>query len=184
MANGQTYIALLRGINVGGHHKVPMADLSKEMKKMGFSNVKTLLNSGNVIFDATVRQTSQLEKELASHLEQRFGFPIPVLVRSSDEVEKLIQEDPFKNIKVTKDIRLYVSFLREEPDHTLDLPWVSDDKSFHIIAIRDKTICSILDIAVGGTPKGMESLEKLFGKDITTRNWKTLKRISDKLNQK
>lgn len=77
MHQQQTYIALLRGINVGGHHKLPMADLRKEMVKLGFKHVKTLLNTGNIIFDGVAGSENMLEEEIAAHLERVFGFSIP-----------------------------------------------------------------------------------------------------------
>lgn len=181
MNEQQTYIALLRGINVGGHHKVPMADLRTEMGKMGFRNVKTLLNSGNVIFDATDSGEKELEEKAAAHLESVFGFPIPVLIRNASGITDLLDADPFANIEVTKDIRLYVSFLKNAEYPGLDLPWISEDQSFRIIDIRDRAVCSVLDVSITKTPKGMDDLGKLFDETMTTRNWNTVRRIAAKL---
>ncbi len=176
------YIALLRGINVGGHHKVPMAELVKELTKLGFKNVITLLNSGNIIFDASLNQAEELEEVMANHFKQIFGFPIPVLIIKPEVILDLIKNNPFKQIKVTKDIRLYISFLQDKPEINLKLPWSSEDGSFQILEIREKAICSVLDLAVTQTPKGMDALESIFGKNITTRNWNTVNRIADKLH--
>jgi len=176
------YVALLRGINVGGYHKVPMSELSKEMTKLGFENVSTLLNSGNILFDSSLSQDKELEEVIADHLENIFGFPIPVLIRNSIEILDLIKNNPFKQMEVTKNIRLYVSFLKQKPDITLTFPWTSADGSFHILEIRDRAICSVLDLAVTQTPKGMDALELLFGKNITTRNWNTINRIAGKFH--
>lgn len=181
MSNNQTYVALLRGINVGGYHKVPMADLRSEMKALGFKNVQTLLNSGNVIFDASAMPETDLEKKIAEHLETIFAFSIPVLIRKKEKILGLTDVAPFENIDVAEDIRLYISFLKNEPESSVNLPWVSEDASFRIIDLRDKTVCSMLDLSATNTPKGMEALERLFGKDITTRNWNTVNRIAKKL---
>lgn len=177
----QTYIALLRGINVGGHHKVPMAELRQEMEKMGFENVRTLLNSGNVVFGGDPESEETLEKTMAARLEQVFSFAIPVLVRKAEDIKALIDADPFKDIEVTKNIRLYVSFLRELPEVEPALPWISEDGFFKIMAIHDRAVCSVLNISATTTPKGMEALGHFFGKDMTTRNWNTLIRIANKL---
>lgn len=182
MDKKQTYIALLRGINVGGHHQVPMVDLRNEMGKMGFKNVTTLLNSGNIIFDGTSTQGAKLEEEIATHLEKFFGFRIPVLIRKDEEIIELINANPFGDIEVTQDIRLYITFLKEIPENKLTLPWISEDRSYRIIDIRDRAICSVLDLSATKTPKGMDTLEQLFGKNITTRNWNTLDRIANKLS--
>lgn len=177
----QKYIAFLRGINVGGHKKVPMADLKKTLADMGGENVITLLNSGNVIFDMDSDTEQNLEKRISQQLEQTFGFPIPVLIRTAEGIQYLFQTDPFKGVEVHKDIRLYVSFLREDKQLNLPMPWSSEDGSFKILSDNDRSILSILDLSISGTPQAMEFLEKQYGKDITTRNWKTINRIMGKL---
>jgi len=176
------YIAFLRGINVGGHHKVPMAELRKEMGEMGFANIITLLNSGNVIFEGPATQESTLEDKIAAHLEKNFGFPIPVLVRTAGDMHTLLDDEPFREVNVTKDIRLYVSFIKEEPQKNLAIPWVSDDGAYHIIQVKDRVICSVVDLRSTQTTKAMAMLEQHFGKNITTRNWNTIGKIGKKLN--
>lgn len=180
MKKHQTYIALLRGINVGGHHKVPMAELRKTMEQLGFTKVITLLNSGNVIFDASGEEAA-LEEQLAARLEKEFGFPIPVLLRTDNEILQLHNSRPFEKIEVTPDTRLYVSFLKQTPERQVSLPWTSEDGSYRIISIEGRAICSVLDVSVTNTPKGMDAVEQLFGKTITTRNWNTIERIAGKM---
>lgn len=175
------YVAFLRGINVGGHHKVPMADLAKELKQLGFGNVATLLNSGNVLFDAANDNAEEVEKMISGHLEKKFGFPIPTIIRNAETIDELFKAAPFQNVNITKDIRLYVSFLKKNPKPDLELPWASADNAYTIVEARDRTILSILDLSVSKTPKAMEALEKFFGTDITTRNWKTIERIVKKM---
>ncbi len=122
-----------------------------------------------------------LEKMISEHLEKSFGFPIPTVIRESEVICELLSNNPFKDVKLTKDIRLYVSFLRKVDTTKLKLPWKSSDNSYEIIGKRDKTILSVLDLSVSKTPKAMEALEKYFGKDITTRNWNTIERIGKNL---
>jgi len=171
------YVALLRGINVGGHKKVPMADLKALMAELGFDDVKTLLNSGNVIFSGPESETQLVEKQLAEAVEEKFGFAVPILVRHAEQLMAIEQLDPFQQIDVTKDIRRYVSFLKSKPDHAPDLPWESDDGSFKIVSETDGAVFSVLDLSIAGTPDAMKALEQLYGKDITTRNWKTAEKI-------
>ncbi len=178
-----SYVALLRGINVGGHHKVPMASLRKEMESLEFNNVVTLLNSGNIIFDSIDTSTAQLEEKIGMHLERVFGFSIPVWVIKGQEITALIQKDPFQKIDVTNNTRLYISFLKESPKLNLDLPWMSGDGSYKIIDIQDRLVCSVLDLSVNTTISGMDELEKHFGKAITTRNWNTILRLGSKMKE-
>ena len=179
-----TYIAFLRGINVGGYHKVPMTDLKKEFLKLGLVNIETLLNSGNVIFEAITEDISTLEKTLSDHLEKVFGFPVPTILRTSETINELLAADPFKNETLSKDMRFYVSFLQKEDNGNLKLPWTSDDNSFRIIGKIDRAIISVLDLSISKTPKAMNVFEKFYGKDVTTRNWKTIERIKTKLEDK
>ena len=177
----EKYVAFLRGINVGGHHKVPMAELRETLEKLNLENVITLLNSGNVIFDAVATDLERLENTISETLEKTFGFPIPIIIRKAEIIQQLFLHNPFQEITITKDIRLYVSFLKKDTSSDLKLPWKSADNSFIITEKRAQTIVSILDLSVAKTPKAMEVLEKSFGKDITTRNWKTIERIIKKL---
>ena len=176
------YVAFLRGINVGGHHKVPMKELKDILQNMGFKNIITLLNSGNVIFETNQAKISELESQIAQQLNSSFGFPIPVIIRSAENLKQLILSNPFSGIEITNETRLYISFLRNKPQTDLLLPWISEDKSFHILQIDGANIISVLDLGIGKTVKGMEALEKLFGKDITTRNWNTILRIGYKVD--
>ncbi|MEX2593662.1 MAG: DUF1697 domain-containing protein [Anditalea sp.] len=173
----QIYVALLRGINVGGHHKIPMEELRTTFEAMGHTQVKTLLNSGNVIFEGKSAQVETLEEKIASQLEKSFGFSIPVLVRKADDIKEITACDPFKDIQIHKDIRLYVTFFKESPKENLKLPWVSADGSFQIIKVKGRAVCSVLDVSKSKTPYAMNVLEKSYNKDITTRNWNTVVKI-------
>lgn len=178
----EKHIAFLRGINVGGHHKVPMGELRAAMEKLGFEEVTTILNTGNILFDAIARDLEQLEETISAHLEKVFGFPIPTMLRKWEMIDGLLKRDPFKAETMTKDSRLYVSFLKEDAEIAIELPWISEDKAYKIIEKREKAVLSVLDVTALKTTKAMGILEKQFGKqNITTRNWNTIKRIEKKL---
>jgi uncharacterized protein (DUF1697 family) len=167
------FAAFLRGINVGGHKKVPMADLKKVLEKIGFQNVKTLLNSGNIVFEG--------EKELINYipktLEKTFGFSIETIILPFDKIENIVKSAPFKKIKVTPKIRSYVTFLKEETNSKLKIPYKAEDNSFQIIKLEDNSIFSVVDLDVKGTLDAMSFLEKEFGKNITTRNYNTIMKL-------
>lgn len=178
----EKYIAFLRGINVGGHHKVPMGELRAEMEKLDFEEVTTILNTGNILFDTNVGDLEQLEKRISAHLEKVFGFPIPTILRKWKMLEGLLNRNPFKAETLTKDIRLYVSFLQKDIEIDVELPWISEDKAYKIIKKKEKEVLSVLDVSALKTTKAMGILERKFGKkNITTRNWNTIKRIEKKL---
>ena len=169
------YIAFLRGINIGKHHKVPMAELRIEFKKLGFNNIVTVLNSGNVIFDAEEENEKKMAKTISNQLEKAFGFEIIVFVISANTLQNIIKKEPFKNIEITKDIRLYITFTNKKINSNID------EELFKIVALNDYYILNIIDLSVTNTIKGMKILEKIAGKDITTRNWNTILRINKKL---
>lgn len=173
------WVAFLRGINVGGKHKLPMGELRDELEKQGFESVQTLLNSGNVLFCTAIQDASDLENRISKQLEQRFGFPVPVLLRSSEQIKALLALQPFKNTMVSPDTRLYVTFLPKAPGTSPTLPWVSDDGAFRILHLEDNAVSSVLDLSVSKTTKGMDALERLFGRAVTTRNWNTIEKIGN-----
>ncbi len=107
--------AFLRGINVGGHHKLPMAELRNQLATVGCEQVQTLLNSGNVVFETKNTNIQDLEASIEKHLFQSFNFVVPVILRTHAELEGLVLQNPFNAVNSNKDIRLYVSFLKDEP---------------------------------------------------------------------
>ncbi|RKS53302.1 uncharacterized protein (DUF1697 family) [Gillisia mitskevichiae] len=177
----EKYVLFLRGINVGGHHKVPMQDLREELEQSGFEKVETILNSGNIIFNTASTDLKSLEILISEKLENAFGFPIPTIVRKEKTIKQLFDDAPFQKEEITKDIRLYVSFLKNGTIPNIDLPWRSSDNSFRILEIKDRVVISILDLNVSKTPKAMNALETFFGSEITTRNWNTIERVAKKL---
>jgi uncharacterized protein (DUF1697 family) len=168
------YVAFLRGINVGGHKKVSMSELKKVFERQGFQDVKTLLASGNVVFHGE----EELTRNISGNLEKALGFATQTTVLPFEVIEAIVKSDPFKAVRVTPQIRLYVTFLKEEPKTGLKIPYASDDESFRIIGLTDKAIFSVVDLEKTGTADAMNMLEKEFGKSITTRNYNTIVRIA------
>lgn len=172
------YVALLRGINVGGRSKVSMEDLKKIFTSLGFFDVKTLLNSGNVIFssDKKVDLREVIEKELDDYYKKT----IPVLVRSIKEIDVLIKKDPFKDVVITNRTRLYVTFLSEPKKPSFSIPYISPDKAIHVLSASDREVCTAVTLLPQkNTTDMMVFLEKEFGKNITTRSWNTVVKIAN-----
>jgi uncharacterized protein (DUF1697 family) len=170
------YVALLRGINVGGH-QVPMAKLKKTFEEQGCENVQTILVSGNVVFEAKKENLFIFTKKLEIALAKAFGFSIPVLLRTGHDIEKLIASVPFKGITVTPETRLYVTFFLEKQANT-QLPRMPG-KDIQILKVTDTEVYSVLRLSPNvGTIDLMSFLEKEFSKNITTRNWNTLIKIA------
>jgi len=173
------YAAFLRGINVGGHKPVPMERLKKAFEALGFHNVRTLLASGNVLFEASSGNAAGLVKKIEAKLEETFGHEIGTILRTIEDLQHLATVDPFRGIRVTPRTRLFVTFLSEEPRTNLKVPYLSPDKSYRILRIANGDVCSVLTVGPqwARNLRQMDILEKEFGKKITTRSWNTVLRV-------
>ena len=177
--NNFQYIAFLRGINVGGHALITMADLKKTFEKMGFKHVRTFLASGNVVFESEQTDKAALTREIESGLKAVFNKEINVILRSLDDLKKFQSSEPFKGITVTPSIRLYITFLSEKSrPGTIALPYTSPQKEFSILHATALKIFSVIDLSKGkGTPDVMNILKNEYGSNITTRNWNTILKV-------
>ncbi len=174
------YVALLRGINVGGHKKIKMADLQDTFASLGFQNVKTLLASGNVLFQASETSTDALARRIEEQIETSLGFSVGVILRTIEQIQQIADSQPFKGISVTPDTRFYVSFLAEKAKHRLKIPYESPGSDFRILRVSDGEVFSVLTLNSNSrSVDAMSILEKEFGRKITTRNWNTVSKILD-----
>ena len=168
------YVAFLRGINVGGNKKVPMKELIECFEKMGFTNIHTLLASGNVVFEGKEAFLSNVE----SNLEKTFGFPIDTIIFPSSNIKDIINSQPFINVEYTPNKIFYLTFFREITKSNILIPYSTNDGSFHILKISNNAIFSVVEKDKTGTVQAMKILEKQFGKQLTTRNFNTVKKLS------
>jgi uncharacterized protein (DUF1697 family) len=176
------YVALLRGINVGGNKKVNMADLRRASASWGLQNVRTVLNTGNVVFESPVTDPGGLTRTIEDKIETDFGLKVSVLLRSLREIQELLDAAPFAGVDVTPQTRLYVTFLPGKPNSHLEIPYESPEKDFRILRVSDSEVCSVLIVTPNlGTTRVMDILEKEFGKNVTTRNWNTVIKIAQTL---
>ena len=110
-----TYVALLRGINVSGKHRVPMQQLVEIFADAKCASIRTYIQSGNVIFSARPSDAAELAGCLAGKIEQRFGFGCPVILRSKDQMVQTARNNPFLRAGVPEKT-LHVYFLADLPD--------------------------------------------------------------------
>ncbi len=172
------YVAFLRGINVGGNNPVKMDDLKKAFESLGFKHIKTILASGNVLFEGSEQNITFITEKIEKKLKEVFGHEIGVITRTVYELQHVYTKDPFKEITVTKETRLYVTFLSSKPKSSLKIPYESTDKNFKIIRATENELFSVLTLVPDTrTIDLMTILEKEFEKKITTRNWNTIMRI-------
>lgn len=110
----QTHIALLRGINVGGHKKIKMPNLKFLFEELGFATVATYIQSGNVIFSTKIE--NGLEKIISEAILSRFGFEVPVLVKTISEIEIILTSCPFSE---EQKVASYFTLINEVPSNDL-----------------------------------------------------------------
>ena len=171
-----TYIALLRGINVSGHKKVPMAELRELLSKMDFKNVKTYIQSGNVVFQSIRKDGKFLEAEIKNSILNHFGFEVAVLVRTRDELLKIFEDCPFSE---DKKVTSYFAILSDIPDVEL-----VNEASKKIYENEEYAIINdgLYFYCANGYGKAKFSLnffEKKLEVNATSRNYKTMVKLLD-----
>ncbi|MEX2144391.1 MAG: DUF1697 domain-containing protein [Anaerolineales bacterium] len=171
------YVAFLRGINLG-RRSIKMDALRKFLKAAGYENVLTLLASGNVIFEKESKSLPKIKAALEKQLKDEVGFDVPVILRSAKDIKALVASQPFNRIRVSKQNRLYVTFLLGPPKNIMKTPYKSGDGQLTILQVTNSHIASVLEISSkSGTTDYMDFLGKEFGKGITTRNWNTVMKV-------
>jgi uncharacterized protein (DUF1697 family) len=179
-----TYAAFLRGVNVGGNSVIKMDDLRGAFEALGFRNVKTVLASGNVLFEAPREDITKLSENITRGLRKTFERDILAIVCSIDELRELEARQPFKDIGEAPGTRSFITFLSKKTK-TRDITGASDHEGFRILSCSDGVICSVLfEHPGGGTVKLMGAIEKEFGPNVTTRTWNTIIRVLKTNNER
>jgi uncharacterized protein (DUF1697 family) len=170
------YVALLRGI---GPMNPNMRNdkLRGVFEELGFKDVRTVISSGNVVFSSPTTDTDKLEDIIEGAWPKKLGFNSTTIIRSEEQLQQLIDSRPFKELTHTPQTNLTVTFLKRPPKAKPDIRTLSEGRGYELTAIRGHEVCSIVDITSAKTPDLMARLEKEFGKEITTRTWKTVERI-------
>ena len=169
------YIALLRGINVGGH-TVKMDALRRHFEELGLGNVRSYIQSGNVFFTAEETDRFALAERIERHLRDALGYDVPVCLRTVAEVERVVAADPFANLTVTPDMRLCVMFTNDTIPPDLALPLRSPKGGMEIIATTEHEAFVVWYLKDGRPPAAYE-FKELLGKKTTTRFFHTTAKI-------
>ena len=166
------YVALLRGI-APSNPKMRNAELAKVFEGLGFDDVATVISSGNVLFSSDERGASRLEGRIEEALLDHLGAPCTTILRTRRQIDQLAGLDVFDDYDDGKTERCNVTFLKRPPKG--GPPEVGPGAS--IVTVRDKAVFSVIDTTAAKTPDLMSRLEKAYGKEISTRTWKTVHRI-------
>jgi len=150
---------------------------------LGFEGVQTVISSGNVLFESPSRAVRSLETMIEEAIREQLGFTSATIIRSHQRLSRLLAENPFGKTEDTPITRLQVTFLKKKQRTDLKLPYRSRQKGYSIISMNGNEIFSAVDLTGATTPDLMARLEKEFGKEVTTRTWKTVDRIVKRMDQ-
>ena len=176
-----TYISMLRGINVSGQKKIRMADLRNLYESLGLQNVQSYLQSGNVVFDSDEKNVDKLRDSIEAQIESNYGFSVPVLIRTKEVFQRVIEEHPFAEEEA---IRVLVTFLYEAPDKSkLEELSQYEDKADQF-AIGEQEIFLFCPGGYGRTKLSNNFFEKKLGVVATTRNWKSVNALYEMASER
>jgi uncharacterized protein (DUF1697 family) len=170
-----TYLALLRGINVGGKNKLPMATLVGLLEELGCRDVNTYIQSGNVVFRSKAGSTSRLEMSIAQAIDERCGFQPQVLVLTLDQLHRAIESNPFPQAEAEPK-SLHLFFLAAKPKQP-DFAALDRLKRESERYKLDGTVFYLHAPDGIGKSKLAAAAERLLGVPTTARNWRTVGKI-------
>ncbi|AWH86244.1 DUF1697 domain-containing protein [Flavobacterium album] len=178
------YLALLRGINVSGKKIIKMEDLRKLMESAGYGNVKTYIQSGNVIFSSVEKSKEKLAEAIEKLIEGQYGFDVSVFVVDKNDLDKAVDNNPFTEGKVPEEAgtkKIYVTFLSEVPSEEsmekLRQAPIGDD----VIALHENILYFRLAIGAADSKLSNNLIESKLKLKATTRNWNTTLKLLEML---
>lgn len=168
------YIALLRGVNVGGHNKIKMAELRRELAAIGLTQVQTYIQSGNILFTSD-DSSSNIRQQVKDCIHHKFGVDAAVVLRTAEEWAQILQDCPYRDQPLAVGETIYVALFSEPPSSAALEQWegVAPDKDECVVHGREVYLLlrqSIVD------SKRAQGLQKLC-REVTTRNWNTMQKL-------
>jgi uncharacterized protein (DUF1697 family) len=171
-----TYVALLRGINLGGNNRVSMKDLAEMFVTAGCGGVRTYIQSGNVIFSAAPGLSAPLPSLISAKIARRFGYKIPVVLRTSEQLAKVIRSNPFLKAGVAEE-ELHVLFLAEIPA-SRSVEDLDPDRSLpDTFQVRGQEVYLRLPNGVARTKLTNQYFDSKLATTSTGRNWRTVNKL-------
>ncbi|MDD2799466.1 MAG: DUF1697 domain-containing protein [Bacteroidales bacterium] len=172
------YVCLLRGINVSGKNKIVMKELVVMFEYLGFRNVETYIQSGNVSFDSDVTDQTKLEELISDGIREHFGYEVKTFVRSKEQIRELLDRCPYSISELKENEQLYFSLLdspRRNDDISLEIRTKTADECF----ILDNSIYILCRNGYGNTLLSNTFFEKKLKTAATTRNLATMIKLSE-----
>jgi uncharacterized protein (DUF1697 family) len=173
------YIALLRGINVGGNTMIKMAELKTVFEKCGFKNVVTYINSGNLAFDVakSAAVETKLITKIETAIEKSFGKQIPVMVREQTAITDIITKNPFEG-QFESHKEMHVLFMKDEMPAEKQKQLLDQQTPDERFAVNGREIYCHLKLGVAESLLGKGFIDKKLKVPITGRNWRTVEKLA------
>ncbi|HMJ07890.1 MAG TPA: DUF1697 domain-containing protein [Pyrinomonadaceae bacterium] len=172
------YVALLRGINVGGNNMIKMEALREVFSAIGFKNVRSYINSGNIAFETKKTSDAKLTKTISDAIEVQLGKKVAVMVRAAQEIDEIISNNPFVG-QFENDKDLHVFFLASElskEQQELLATIVNENEK---LETRGSTLYCLLKISIVDSFVGKGFIDKKLKISATARNWRTVKKLAE-----
>jgi uncharacterized protein (DUF1697 family) len=174
-----TYVAMLRGINVGSGKIVKMERLRASFEALGLNGVRTYVQSGNVIFESEKNSATELSRKIEEKIRGDFGFAVSVLLKTAKEIGQTVSDNPLVKEKGIDHSKLHVTFLSDAPPKTAVKalePLATGRERFRIL---NREIYLYCPDGYGRTKLSNNAIEKKFSVVATTRNWRTVNTLLD-----
>ena len=172
------WAALLRGINVGGHKRIAMADLRRLVEDLGHDEVETLLQSGNVVFSSSHRSADALASGISKAIDEELGMDVAVLVRSASQLAEVVAANPFPGA-VAEPKNLHAGFVSKAPTKAalaaIDREALGEDD----FAVGPGVVYLRYSAGMQGSWLTKHVTEKTLGVTMTARNWSTVLKLTD-----
>ncbi len=180
----ETYIALLRGINVSGQKKIKMAELREQLTGLGLADLRTYIQSGNIIFKSPATEPNSLAQKIKNQIQKDYGFEVPTLVLRPADLAYVLQHNPFAKDPDKDPSRWYLTFLAEVPaeEKVAALSEVSYEPEAYVI--DGKNIFFYSPKGYGRAKMNNNFFEKKLKVAATTRNWRTVNKLWEMCEEK
>jgi uncharacterized protein (DUF1697 family) len=175
------YVSMLRGINVGPHKRMKMEDLRQAAAKLRFANVRTYLQSGNLVFEAAETDPEAVSRKLEKQIVAEFGLQVPVVSRTAAEMLRVTRDNPFAREPGVESKRLYVAFLSCKPTASGRLALSSFKAEPDRCHCVERQVYLDLQTGAADTRLSNAALERLLSVVATTRNWNTVNALCQML---
>ena len=171
------YISLLRGINVGAHKRMKMEKLRVSCETLGFGEIATYIQSGNLIFRAVKLRADAVSKKIEKQIEADFGFHADVITRTAEDLKKIIASNPLLKEHGTDESKLHVVFLPAAPTaegvEKLESVILPPDR----VRVAAREIYFYFPNGVSGSSLWKHNLDRVLGVSGTMRNWNTVNKL-------